>query len=69
MIDFDLLEHDIRIRYLIEDNKEGELRINSMSEEYIYFMKAAISYDFYYLIKAFEIDIDRKYVNYKIVEL
>ncbi|UZP03333.1 hypothetical protein JW813_16735 [Clostridium botulinum] len=69
VIDFNLNEHDIRIRYLIGDNKEGELRINSVEEEYIYFIKAAISYDFYYLIKAFRIDIDRKYVNYKIVEL
>lgn len=68
-IAFDLHEHEIRISYLTEDSKGGELIINSMEEKYIYFIKAAISYDFYYLIKAFGIDIDRKYVKYEIVQV
>ena len=65
VIDFD--EHEIRVRYFIEDNKNGELRINTISEEYIYFIKTTITYDFYYLIKVFGLAIDRRYVNYIIL--
>ncbi|WP_394862843.1 hypothetical protein [Paraclostridium bifermentans] len=44
----------------------GEVKLNPLDEEYIYFIKSAISSNFYHLTRVFEVKIDPRYVNYEI---
>lgn len=56
--------------YISITYREGEinekLRINPEDKGYLFFIKAAVTNEFTYLINAFEYDIDKKYVRYEI---
>lgn len=57
-----------QIRIYAENEKgiTGEVKLSSLDEQYVYFIKSAISSNFYYLTKVFEVNIDSRYVNYEI---
>ena len=57
---------EIYILYFQEKGDRIEVNLKATDKEYVYFLKAGISYDFYYLVKAFGCNMDRKYVNYEI---
>lgn len=65
-ISFEPREREIRIYANNEEDITKEVRLSPLDEEYIYFIKSAISSNFYYLTKVFEVNIDYKYINYEI---
>lgn len=65
-ISFEPGDGEIRIYANNEEDVTKEVRLSTLDEEYIYFIKSAISNNFYYLTKVFEVNIDYRYVNYEI---
>ncbi len=65
-IHFDPQECEINIYCHPEKGELVKVKLEVTDKEYVYFLKAGICNDFYYLVKAFGCDLDRKYVNYEI---
>lgn len=68
-IEFKPGEGKVKIYARNEKGVTGEVNLSSLDEEYIYFIKSAISSDFYHLTKAFEVNIEPRYVNYEIKQV
>ncbi|HBJ1650196.1 TPA: hypothetical protein LA460_002387 [Clostridium botulinum] len=52
----------INITYI--DEKKFKTELKATDKGYVYFIKSAITQDFSYLVKAFNYEIDKKYVKY-----
>ncbi len=64
---FNLDKYEINIYCKTEKKENINVKFKSSDKEYIFFLKAGICHDFYYLVKAFGCDINREYVNYEII--
>lgn len=59
-------EGEIRVYARGTKGAYKEIKLNTLDAEYIYFIKSAISSNFYHLTKVFEVKIEPRYVNYEI---
>lgn len=66
-INFNPNKSTIEIYCCAKKEEKIIVTLKSSDKEFLYFLKAGICHDFYYLAKAFGCDIDRKYVNYEFI--
>lgn len=62
----DFLNSYVKLYYYSNGMEKGDIELTSIDDEYIFFIKSAITHDFSYLAKPFGYGPDRTFINYSL---